>query len=77
MDSILARAPGAGGSGGVEVDVWHDERHGPIRKKQTISMPSWDDIRNNYPASVAHQLDVLMSMVRPGKGHVRRCTRLR
>jgi len=49
----------------VGVTVWHSGARGASPSLKSIRIPSWTDIRRNYPAAVAEPLDELFTTVRP------------
>ncbi|RSN69962.1 DUF5925 domain-containing protein [Actinomadura sp. WAC 06369] len=46
----------------VEMGFWHQAPHGPVRQERAISADPWDDIRANYTARVADDLDAVMKL---------------
>ncbi len=50
----------------VEMGFWHGGGGGgPIRRKRTITAPSWEEIRGNYPSAAVPALDRLMGLTAP------------
>jgi Domain of unknown function (DUF5925)/ATPase family associated with various cellular activities (AAA) len=45
----------------VPVAFWSYGAHGPSETSRSIEVPTWDDIRGNYPVRVAERLERLMS----------------
>jgi ATPase family associated with various cellular activities (AAA)/Domain of unknown function (DUF5925) len=45
----------------IPVAFWSDGRLGPSETSRSIAVPAWADIRGNYPARVATELEPLMS----------------
>jgi SpoVK/Ycf46/Vps4 family AAA+-type ATPase len=45
----------------VPISFWSYGSCGPSETSRSIDVPTWDDIRGNYPARVAEQLEPLMS----------------
>ncbi len=45
----------------VPIAFWSYGRHGPAETSRSIGVPAWADIRRNYPAGVAAQLEPLMN----------------
>jgi len=47
----------------VEMGFWHAGPNGsPIRRERSITAPSWEEIRGNYPSSAVPALDRLMRL---------------
>lgn len=49
-------------NGGVPVAFWCMSPNGPTQRKRMLDVPSWKDVRRNYPNDTLRQLDELMSM---------------
>lgn len=49
----------------VVLTVWHSGARGASPSLKTIRVPSWADIRRNYPGAVAQPLNDLFATVRP------------
>ncbi|WP_068182340.1 DUF5925 domain-containing protein [Mycobacterium sp. UM_CSW] len=49
----------------VGVTVWHSGARGASPSLKSIRVPSWADIRRNYPGAVAEPLNDLFTTVRP------------
>ncbi|GAA0937224.1 hypothetical protein GCM10009550_03790 [Actinocorallia libanotica] len=50
----------------VEMGFWHAGSHNPVRRKRSISTPSWDEIRGNYPSAAMPALDRLAGLTADG-----------
>jgi hypothetical protein len=46
----------------VEMGFWHMGRHSASRTERSIVAPAWADIRDNYPAAAATELDRLTAV---------------
>jgi hypothetical protein len=49
----------------VSMTVWHLSSRGASPSLKSICVPSWTDIRQNYPRAVAEPLDALFTTSRP------------
>jgi len=74
-DEVRQRVPApahGGRSGHVPLHTWHVRRNGmTVSRTRMLEMPSWRDIRLNYPRAMRPGLDDLMSTTRPyGEGRL-------
>jgi hypothetical protein len=46
----------------VPISFWSYASHGPSAATRSVDVPSWADIRGNYPRQVREQLDPLMQL---------------
>lgn len=50
------------------VTFWAWTAHGPRRFRRDIDAPKWDEIADNYPAAIRHDLASMMADFTPGLG---------
>src|SRR5919201_1771307 len=74
VTSALARlrealpAPDPSSAHEVTVTFWTYGPHGPMPSWRSIAVPSWEEIRENYPGGTRTQLDALMTGFQPAHG---------
>jgi hypothetical protein len=75
FDDIVRRIPKSKPKNGIQdVQIWYNGSNGARAKPLGIQVPSWKQIRRNYPPAVAARLDTLMQIARPtGKGKIILC----
>src|ERR671935_2190684 len=61
-------APDPSSAHEVTVTFWTYGPHGPMPSWRSIAVPSWEEIRENYPGRTKSQLDTLMSGFQPAHG---------
>lgn len=54
--------------GVVRVNFWTHTSEGPASFARKIEVPTWSDIRENYPAKVRESLDEMMTGFKPAHG---------
>jgi hypothetical protein len=52
----------------ITVTFWTYGPHGPMPSWRSISVPSWDEIRENYSSSTCEKLEPLMEGFQPARG---------
>ncbi|MCL2092098.1 MAG: ATP-binding protein [Micrococcales bacterium] len=67
LQTIVERLPATDGDPGkAEVKMWHEDRHGGgCSHSKVIDVPRWTDVKDNYPGTIGHHLDRLMTRGRP------------
>lgn len=68
LEAVFPRTPELTEDGRVRITFWYLGAHGAQPRPRTITVPTWEDIADNYRPAARPQLETLLRSFRPGEG---------